>query len=119
MTKTTKTVHEINLRKFCALGGIIHIDLLEQPPQPRDLGGKYIITVCEYMYGGKVNSKVLYLWFCIQVDTPPGLNPVSYYEHYVPPPPPEPGTRRTPEEIEVEVKKQEEALEKLASVTIT
>lgn len=63
------------------------------------------------------------LWYYIvltfAVDTPPGLNPVPYYEHYVPPPPPEPGARRTPEEIEVEVKKHEEALEKLSSVTIS
>lgn len=57
--------------------------------------------------------------FFSAVDTPPKLNPIPYYEHYVPPPPPEPGTRRTPEEIEVEVKKHEEALDKLSSVTIS
>jgi len=52
------------------------------------------------------------------VDTPAGLNSLPYYEHYVPPPPAEPGTRRTPEEIEVEVKHHEEAMEKLAAVNM-
>lgn len=47
---TTETApHEVNLRKCCVLGGVLHLDLLDQPPQPRDLSGKYVITVCEYM----------------------------------------------------------------------
>lgn len=48
---TTETAsHEVNLRKCCVLGGVLHLDLLDQPPQPRDLSGKYIITVCKYQF---------------------------------------------------------------------
>ncbi|KAK6626808.1 hypothetical protein RUM44_009285 [Polyplax serrata] len=89
--------HEVNLRKFSFLGGVFYLDLIEQPPQPRQLAGKRVVTL---------------------LNTPEGLNSIPYYEHYIPPPPPEPGARRTPEEIEVEVKKQEQALEKLAAVTV-
>lgn len=46
---TETAPHEVNLRKYCVLGGVLHLDLLEQPPQPRDLRGKYVITVCEWI----------------------------------------------------------------------
>lgn len=44
---TETAPHEVNLRKCCVLGGVLHLDLLERPPQPRDLRGKYVITVCK------------------------------------------------------------------------
>lgn len=41
---------ELNLRKFAVLGGVLHLDLLEQPPQPRELGRHLALTVCKYIY---------------------------------------------------------------------
>ncbi|KAJ4443307.1 hypothetical protein ANN_04975, partial [Periplaneta americana] len=40
--------HELNLRKYYILGGVYHIDLLQQPPQPEELHNDCIITVREY-----------------------------------------------------------------------
>ncbi|PNF19093.1 hypothetical protein B7P43_G10819 [Cryptotermes secundus] len=89
--------YELNLRKYMILGGVYHIDLLQQPPQPQELHDKSTITVLE---------------------VPTQLSPVEFHEKYVPPPPPEPGQRRLPEEIEAELKKQEKELEKLALISI-
>ncbi|XP_069691466.1 dynein axonemal intermediate chain 7 homolog [Periplaneta americana] len=89
--------HELNLRKYYILGGVYHIDLLQQPPQPEELHNDCIITVLE---------------------RPTELLPVEFHEKYVPPPPPEPGQRRLPEEIEAELKKQEQELEKLAQISV-
>jgi len=52
------------------------------------------------------------------VQVPAELRPVEFHEKYVPPPPPEPGQRRLPEEIEAELKQQEQELEKLALMSI-
>ena len=54
----------------------------------------------------------------VSVQVPTELQPVDFHVQYVPPPPPEPGQRRLPEEIEAELKKQEEELEKLALASI-
>lgn len=43
----------------------------------------------------------------------------DFYVEYTPPPPPEPGVTRQPEEIEEELKKQEEELDKLILITLT
>ena len=53
------------------------------------------------------------------VTEPLSLRRVPFYSRYCPPPPPEPGKRRLPEEIEAELKLQEQELEKLALVNIT
>jgi hypothetical protein len=37
--------HELNLRKYMILGGVYHIDLLQQPPQPQKLHDNSTITV--------------------------------------------------------------------------
>jgi hypothetical protein len=52
------------------------------------------------------------------VSEPLSLQRVHYFVKYVPPPPPEPGKKRLPEEIEAEIKLQEQELEKIAQVHI-
>jgi hypothetical protein len=59
-----------------------------------------------------------YYNYILLVQVPAELRPVEFHEKYVPPPPPEPGQRRLPEEIEAELKKQEQELEKLALMSI-
>lgn len=49
---------------------------------------------------------------------PLSLQRVHYFVRYVPPLPPEPGKKRLPEEIEAEIKLQEQELEKIAQVQI-
>lgn len=44
-TRCEKT--EINLRKYVILGGIYHIDLIYQPPQPKDMRRDIFLTTCE------------------------------------------------------------------------
>ncbi|KAK7867388.1 hypothetical protein R5R35_008932 [Gryllus longicercus] len=88
---------ELNLRKYIILGGVLHLDLLKQLPQPYELPSKFVITV---------------------LNVPRDLERVPFHVKYTPPPPPEPGQRRLPEEIEAELKKQEEQLEKLPLVNI-
>lgn len=41
-TRCEKT--EINLRKYRILSGVIHIDLIYQPPQPKDMGRDVMLT---------------------------------------------------------------------------
>ncbi|KAJ4443303.1 hypothetical protein ANN_04971 [Periplaneta americana] len=57
-------------------------------------------------------------FFVLDIERPTELLPVEFHEKYVPPPPPEPGQRRLPEEIEAELKKQEQELEKLAQISV-
>lgn len=38
---------EINLRKYRLLGGVLHIDLVYQPPQPKDMKKDIMLTTCE------------------------------------------------------------------------
>lgn len=53
------------------------------------------------------------------MQIPKNLREVPFFVKYAPPPSTDPGQRRTPEEIEEEMKKQEEELEKLMFITLT
>lgn len=92
-------VNIINLRKFTIIGGVFYLDLLYQPPQPQNF-----ITMDMNITG---------------LSLPKRLDPVPYAVVYVPPKPTEPGVRRLPEEIEEDMKKQEDEMEKLMLITIT
>ncbi|KAJ8978342.1 hypothetical protein NQ317_002651 [Molorchus minor] len=91
--------HVVNLRKFTILGGVYHLNLIFQPPQPQTF-----ITM-------DLSITRLYL--------PKRLEYVPYYIGYEPPVPPEPDVIRTPEEIEAEMKQLEEDMEKLMFITMT
>lgn len=52
------------------------------------------------------------------VQLPKWLSYVDFVEEYKRPPPPEPGVTRLPEEIEAELKKQEQEFEKLINVNL-
>lgn len=47
-TRCEKT--EINLRKYKILGGVYHIDLIYQPPQPKDMRGNIFLTTRMYCF---------------------------------------------------------------------
>lgn len=55
----------------------------------------------------------------VVVKIPQCLDEVPFHVRYKPPPMHEAGVRRLPEEIEEEMKRQEEELDKLISVTLT
>uniref|UniRef100_A0A1B6JCL1 IC97/Casc1 N-terminal domain-containing protein n=1 Tax=Homalodisca liturata TaxID=320908 RepID=A0A1B6JCL1_9HEMI len=38
---------ELNMRRYTVLGGVFHLDLLEQPPQPKILQDRTLLTVLE------------------------------------------------------------------------
>ncbi|XP_049883957.1 dynein axonemal intermediate chain 7-like [Pectinophora gossypiella] len=88
---------EINLRKYRICGGVLNLDLLLTPPQPKRMNFELFITTLEL---------------------PKQLKPMDYKIQYRAPPPPSPGVQRTPEEIEAELKKIEAEYEKLALVNI-
>lgn len=46
-TRCVKT--EINLRKYAILGGVCHVDLVHQPPQPKDMRRNIFVTTRKYM----------------------------------------------------------------------
>jgi hypothetical protein len=48
MIKETRP-YELNLRKMAILGGVLHLDLIQQPPQPRELNKNLSLTVRELM----------------------------------------------------------------------
>jgi hypothetical protein len=56
--------HELNLRKMAVLGGVLHLDLLQQPPQPRELNKNLSLTVCKY-FSGLYQFSTFYLISCI------------------------------------------------------
>ncbi|XP_043670341.1 dynein axonemal intermediate chain 7 homolog [Vespula pensylvanica] len=93
-TKCEKT--EVNLRKYKILGGIYHIDLVYQPPQPKDMRRDIFLSTLEI---------------------PKELKHVPFYKPYKAPPP-IPPTERTPEVIENEMKALETAMEALVLVTL-
>ncbi|XP_018377094.1 PREDICTED: axonemal 84 kDa protein-like [Trachymyrmex cornetzi] len=93
-TRCEKT--EINLRKYRILGGVLHIDLVYQPPQPKDIRRDIMLTT---------------------LQIPKELKSVSFYKPYKAPPP-APDSERTPEVIEAEMKALEAAMEALALVTL-
>ncbi|XP_060809002.1 dynein axonemal intermediate chain 7 [Amyelois transitella] len=103
MTKYLKTcmtrtrAGEINLRKYRICGGVLYLDLLMTPPQPKRLRGDIILTT---------------------LQLPKVLQPMKYQVQYRAPGPPPVGVTRTPEEIEAEIKKMEAEYEKLALVFI-
>ncbi|XP_011635025.1 axonemal 84 kDa protein-like [Pogonomyrmex barbatus] len=93
-TRCEKT--EINLRKYRILGGALHIDLVYQPPQPKNLPKNITLTTLQI-------PKVLkFVPFCKPYKAPP----------------PAPDSERTPEVIEAEMKALEAAMEALALVTL-
>ncbi|XP_050302897.1 dynein axonemal intermediate chain 7-like [Anthonomus grandis grandis] len=96
----------INLRKFVILGGVYHLNLLAQPPQPQNF-----ITMDMTITGLYLPKKLEVLPFKV------------VYTPYVPPPDPEPSesntsVRKLPEELEEEQKKMEEELDKLILINI-
>ncbi|XP_011865165.1 PREDICTED: axonemal 84 kDa protein-like [Vollenhovia emeryi] len=93
-TRCEKT--EINLRKYRILGGALHIDLIYQPPQPKEMKRNIMLTT---------------------LQIPKELKPVSFSKPYKAPPP-APDSERTPEVIEAEMKALEAAMEALALVTL-
>ena len=42
--------HELNQRKYLVLGGVYHLDLIKQPPQPILLADQTEFTVREFYY---------------------------------------------------------------------
>ncbi|XP_041970540.1 dynein axonemal intermediate chain 7 homolog isoform X2 [Aricia agestis] len=95
-TMRTRT-GEINLRKYRICNGVLNLDLLVTPPQPKLMAGDIAITTLEL---------------------PKQLQRMSYEVQYRAPSPPPPGVTRTPEEIEAEIKRTEAEYEKLALVFI-
>ncbi|KAG7201519.1 hypothetical protein KM043_004271 [Ampulex compressa] len=93
-TRCEKT--EINLRKYRILGGVFHLDLVYQPPQPKETTRKILLT---------------------SLQIPKELKFVPFFRPYKAPPP-APDSERTPEVIEAEMKALETAMEALALVTL-
>ncbi|XP_066153892.1 dynein axonemal intermediate chain 7-like isoform X3 [Euwallacea fornicatus] len=96
----------INLRKYVILGGVFHLNLLAQPPQPQDF-----VTMEMTITSLHLPKKLEVLPFKV------------VYTPYIPPEP-EPSTgsdisiRKLPEELEEEMKKQEEELDKLIFINV-
>ncbi|KZC12929.1 Cancer susceptibility candidate protein 1 like protein, partial [Dufourea novaeangliae] len=93
-TRCEKT--EVNLRKYRILGGVFRVDLIHQPPQPKDLGKDTSLTTLEL---------------------PKEPRFVAFSRRYEPPQP-APDSERTPEVIEAEMKALETAMESLLLVTV-
>ncbi|XP_043285673.1 dynein axonemal intermediate chain 7 homolog [Venturia canescens] len=93
-TRCEKT--EVNLRKYAILGGVYHIDLVHQPPQPKDMRRNIFLTT---------------------LQLPKALKFVPFSKPYKAPPP-APDSERTPEVIEAEMKALEAAMEALALITL-
>ncbi|KAL0858871.1 hypothetical protein ABMA27_011316 [Loxostege sticticalis] len=97
-TCSTRTrTGEVNLRKYRICGGVLNLDLLTTPPQPKKMTGSIVLTT---------------------LQLPKRLQPMKYQVQYRAPSPPPPGVTRTPEEIEREIKKTEQEYQKLALVFI-
>ncbi|XP_048504698.1 dynein axonemal intermediate chain 7 homolog isoform X2 [Athalia rosae] len=94
-TRCEKT--ELNLRKYVILGGAIHIDLVYQPAQPKDMRREILITA---------------------LQIPKELRYVPFMKPYDPLPPAAQDAERPPEIIEAEMKALEEAMEALALITL-
>ncbi|XP_069357092.1 dynein axonemal intermediate chain 7-like isoform X2 [Maniola hyperantus] len=88
---------ELQLRKYRISSGVLNLDLLVTPPQPKKIREGILLTTLEL---------------------PKQLKPMKYQVQYRAPSPPPPGVTRTPEEIEAEMKKVEMQYEKLALVCI-
>ncbi len=85
-------------RRNIILGGVFYFDMLEIPPQPKKVGN----------------------WVICQLETPQVLKTVSWHADYKPPLPPDENTvtKKTPEEIEREIKLQEMELQKLVQLVL-
>ncbi|XP_037875351.1 dynein axonemal intermediate chain 7 isoform X1 [Bombyx mori] len=88
---------EVNLRKYRICGGVLNLDLLTTPPQPKRMRDSVTLTT---------------------LQLPKTLQPMKYQIQYRAPSPPPAGVTRTPEEIEAEIKRVETEYEKLALVFI-
>ena len=88
--------NELNLRRNIILGGVFYFDMLQIPPQPKKIGN----------------------WVICQLETPQSLKTIPWTADYKPPAPPDENTvtKKTPEEIEREIKLQEMELQKLVLV---
>ncbi|XP_050557845.1 dynein axonemal intermediate chain 7 homolog isoform X1 [Spodoptera frugiperda] len=95
--KSKIRVGELNLRRYRICGGVLNLDLIVTPPQPKRMRHSVIVTT---------------------LQLPKCLVPVKYQVQYKAPGPPPPGVTRTPEEIEQEIKRTEAQYEKLAMVFI-
>ncbi|KAK1136444.1 hypothetical protein K0M31_000996 [Melipona bicolor] len=93
-TRCEKT--EINLRKYRILGGVFCVDLLYQPPQPKDLGKDTYLTTLE------LPKEPKFVPFLRSYETPQ----------------PAPDSERTPEIIEAEMKALELAMDALILLTL-
>ncbi|XP_037070537.1 dynein intermediate chain CFAP94, axonemal-like [Pollicipes pollicipes] len=89
---------EVNLRRYRVIGGLIHFDLLDIPPQPKVVGD----------------------WTLRAIDEPQTVRRYAFRADYQPPPPPESqaNRRREPEQIEREIRQQEAELQKLIAVSV-
>ncbi|CAD1470876.1 unnamed protein product [Heterotrigona itama] len=93
-TRCEKT--EVNLRKYRILGGVFRVDLLYQPPQPKDLGKDTCLTTLE------LPKEPRFVPFLRSYETPQ----------------PAPDSERTPEVIEAEMKALELAMDALILLTL-
>nr|XP_018902246.1 PREDICTED: protein CASC1-like [Bemisia tabaci] len=91
---------EINLRRYVVLGGVFHLDLLQQPSQAQQLANKCYLTL---------------------LTGPQNIQPINYLELYEPPAPSQDAllqTKTSSEEEEHEAKTKKEGLEKLVTISI-
>ncbi|XP_043585446.1 dynein axonemal intermediate chain 7 homolog isoform X2 [Bombus pyrosoma] len=93
-TRCEKT--EVNLRKYRILGGVFRVDLLYQPPQPKDLGKETYLTTLE------LPKEPKFVPFLRSYETPKA--PLE--------------SERTPEVIEAEMKALELAMDALVLLTL-
>ncbi|XP_003393502.2 dynein axonemal intermediate chain 7 homolog isoform X1 [Bombus terrestris] len=93
-TRCEKT--EVNLRKYRILGGVFRVDLLYQPPQPKDLGKETYLTTLE------LPKEPKFVQFLRSYETPKA--PLE--------------SERTPEVIEAEMKALELAMDALVLLTL-
>ncbi|XP_068974364.1 dynein axonemal intermediate chain 7 homolog isoform X2 [Bombus flavifrons] len=87
---------EVNLRKYRILGGVFRVDLLYQPPQPKDLGKETYLTTLE------LPKEPKFVPFLRSYETPKA--PLE--------------SERTPEVIEAEMKALELAMDALVLLTL-
>ncbi|CAH1102221.1 unnamed protein product [Psylliodes chrysocephalus] len=100
MSKVPKDPHILNLRKLTVLGGVYHVNYLHQPPQPQEFASVPNLSITR-----------LYL--------PKELQHVDFFAEYEPPAATDPNVRKQPEQIEEEMRKQEEALDGLIFIDLT
>ncbi|CAG9853528.1 unnamed protein product [Phyllotreta striolata] len=90
----------MNLRKYTILGGVFHVNYLHQPSQPQELASVPNLRITRSFL-------------------PNELQHVDFFESYDPPAPTDPNVRKQPEQIEEEMRKQEEALDRLIAIDLT